>query len=92
MKKSQIKNKTKYKIVYLEWDDAVAAPAGWVDDLDDWKKTSSYIISEVGFLLEENDEEIFLAGFIKPEDKNTIERQGGVRRIPKGWIQKKIIF
>jgi len=83
---------TKYKIVYVEWDDAVSAPNGWIDDFDEWKKTSTFIISEVGFLLEENEKEIFLASFIKPEDRNTTERQGNVRRIPRGWIKKKILF
>ena len=89
--KKYLKNK-KYKIVYLEWDDAVSAPAGWVDDFYEWKKTSSFIIKETGFLLEENKKEIFLAGFIKDEDESTIERFGNVRRIPKGWIKKKIIY
>ena len=81
----------KRKIVYVEWDDAVSAPNGWIDDFDEWKKTSSYIIKEVGFLLEENKKEIFLASFIKEEDPNTTERHGNVRRIPKGWIKKMVL-
>lgn len=82
----------KYPIVYVEWDDAVSAPAGWIDDFYEWKETSDFIIKEVGFLLEENKKEVFLAGFIKDEDANTVERHGNVRRIPKGWIRKKILL
>ena len=84
--------RTKYKVVYVEWDDAISAPTGWVDDIDDWIKTSQYIISEVGFLLKEDKKAIYLAGFWKPEDKMTIERFGNVRRIPRGWIKKKVIL
>ena len=82
----------KYKVVYLEWDDAVSAPSGWVDDMEDWIKNSKYIIGEVGFLVKETKQAVYLAGFYKPEDTMTIERFGNVRRIPKGWIKKKIIY
>jgi len=84
--------RNKYKVVYIEWDDAVSAPVGWIDNFEEWKKTSQFIIKEVGFLLEENSKEIFLASFIKDEDSNTYERQGNVRRIPKGWVKKRILI
>ena len=87
-----MKKITNRKIVYIEWDDAVSAPAGWLNDFNEWKKTASFIIGEVGFLIEENKKEIFLASFVKPEDKQTLEVHGNVRRIPKGWIKKKIIY
>ena len=51
--------RNKYKVVYIEWDDAVSAPVGWIDNFEEWKKTSQFIIKEVGFLLEENSKEIF---------------------------------
>lgn len=84
--------KRKFKLVYVEWDDAVSAPAGWISDIDNWIETTEYIISEVGFLLKEDSKAIYLAAFWKPQDTQTQEQFGNLRRIPKGWIKKKVIL
>jgi hypothetical protein len=84
--------KKPYQIVYVEWDDAVCAPAGWHKDPDEWIENTQFIISEVGFLLREDKKAIYLASFWKPEDSETVEQFGNLRRIPKGWLKKRVLL
>lgn len=84
-------NKPPYRLVYLEWDDAVGNPR-WFDEeeAEAWLNNTQYIISETGFLLAEDSKAIYIAGFWKPEDSMTVQQFGNLRRIPKNWIKKKI--
>lgn len=67
------------KVIYFEWIDAVAG-AGW-DELK--SKHSCDHCSTIGFLVEENDNEITVAATIS--DKQCNARM----TVPKAWIKKR---
>lgn len=82
--------KPPYKLLYIEWDDAVGN-SRWFDlnDAENWLNISQWIISETGFLISEDKYAIYLCAFWKPADEYTEEQMGGLRRIPKNWIKKR---
>ena len=78
------------KLIYIEWHDAFATGA-WCTrhQLDEWKQ-GEFIVREVGWLIEETDKQIILAGRHNPEDNGDAEQWGLLQKIPKTWIRKRI--
>lgn len=79
-----------YDLIYVEWDDAVGN-SNWFgrDMAKAWIENTQYIISETGFLVDEDKHAIYLAGFWKPKDSWVEEQLGNLRRIPKNWIKTR---
>ena len=79
-----------YKLIYLEWHDAFGR-GGWrtSQELDEWKK-GEFVVREVGWLIEETDKQIILAGRHVPPDNGDDELYGGLQKIPTTWIRKRI--
>lgn len=91
-KMKKIKKKTNLSLIYIEWCDAVHNAQWFVkDDAFIWaEEGSEWIIKECGYLLKETKEYICLANRYKPADNNTDEQFGGLQKIPKTWIKKRI--
>lgn len=69
-----------YPIVYCVWEDIVSTDTAWksLDEAIDWVDSESGLVSQVGFMLEKNDEYLILMdSFFNNED--TI---GAITRIP----------
>ena len=80
----------KYKLIYLEWADAVMNK-GWFheEDLEDWIENSNWVIKEVGWLLKETKEYMIFATGITEGDKFTGKQFLTLHKIPKTWIRKR---
>lgn len=77
----------KFKLVYLEWNDAFEAPDTWmtIKRVEEWGKNEDWIVEEIGWILEENKKYILIA--------NRRTKDGmysSVMKIPKTWILKRI--
>lgn len=82
-----------YKLVYIEWQDAVNNPEWFFEDeLRQWIDRTEYWICEAGWLIEETDKYIVIAKAFKPEDTMIDVKVLGVHKIPKGWIRKRKIL
>lgn len=79
------------KIFYLEWCDAYGMPASWQpkDHILDWAKTEEWVVKEVGYLLEENDEYLIFANQVAHEGTEE-EVYAGITKIPKTFIRKRV--
>lgn len=83
--------KNKYKLVYIEWEDA-HQKEGWLSEeqLDYWVKNTDFFIKMAGFLLKETDKYLLITPMIGPKDKDDdSDSYGDVHKIPKGWIRKR---
>lgn len=65
------------KVIYFEWDDAVAG-AGWSKTKNKCDECNS-----IGFLIEEDDEQITLAAAISGDQSNARIT------VPKKWLKKR---
>jgi hypothetical protein len=76
----------KYKLVYIEWEDAKGLDGGW-RPLEEavYEASSRALVHQVGFILDEGKDYLTLMAAILP-DTNQV---GGVWRIPKAWILKR---
>jgi hypothetical protein len=83
--------KTKYPLVYLEWEDAHAS-ADWFTD----EEAKNYFDEQygksksVGWLIRENEDWIMLASRLGESIGDTSESFGMLQKIPKTWIVKKV--
>ena len=50
-------------LIYIEWCDAIESQAGWqeVEVIEEWAKTSDWLVAECGFLVEETKEHLVFA-------------------------------
>lgn len=75
-------------LIYIEWCDATAINSDWepVQTVIDYaKEDESWLVREVGFVLEETDEYILLASQITAGGN-----VGNAVKIPTTWIRKRI--
>ena len=80
----------KHKLIYIEWHDAFASGSWFTKrELEDWKK-GEFIVSEVGWLIEETSKQIILAARHNQEDNGDLEQWGSLQKIPKTWIRRRI--
>ena len=77
------------RLVYVEWDDA-ATRSCWMD-LDEIERyrQATWLVRQCGFLLEDTDQHVLLAGSWTPDDEWHTEKFGDITRIPKTWIRKQ---
>ena len=85
--------KTKYPLVYLEWEDANSM-SSWEtnEQIDKWLKTDEDYgqVEQVGWLIRETKTCIILASRHAPENDYQDEHWGNLQKIPKTWIIKKV--
>ena len=80
------------KLVYIEWADALANSSPvWMtlDEIEEWEKASDCFVSEVGYIVKEDEHIIVLAS-----RKQTISGQyepqfGQLQKIPRTWVRKR---
>jgi hypothetical protein len=75
-------------LTYIQWCDAISNERSWMslEEAIEWAKTDSWIIDEVGWILEETDEYIVFASRIADVTNGKPETVGGVFKIPTTWI------
>ena len=75
------------EIVYIEWCDAITNQTSWLSRTEalEWANTKQWINQHVGFLIEENEDYILVAGEVgqMTEDEPQL---GHITKIPKPWI------
>ena len=86
----------KYKLVYLEWEDAVSNNLKWFSEEQalNWDENISMIVKECGFILKEDRKHIFLINRMADTrwDEDGSLEFGGLHKIPKSWIRKRKII
>lgn len=81
--------KSKLQPVYIEWCDAISfTQKTWVDieNAIEWAESNNWIVSEVGFIIEENKRYILLCSKVSKE----LDEVGLLMKIPKTWILKRV--
>lgn len=91
-----MKSKTKYTLVYLEWEDAITNNLKWFSEGEamEWDKNMSMIVKECGFILKEDKRHVFLVNRISDtrySSEGSMEF-GGLHKIPKTWIRKRKVL
>lgn len=81
----------RFPLIYVEWCDAMVNQSSWLslEDALEWGKSENWIVTEVGFLLDETKEFILIANKKSSYDKENPEI-GGVMKIPTTWIRKRV--
>lgn len=85
----------KFKLIYIEWCDAISHTRGWMTKKEafDWAKNEDWIVRQAGFLMEETKEYILLASRINPQpDTDDGYNTDGLFKIPKTWIRKRTLI
>ncbi len=79
------------KLVYVEWCDAISLEVQWQteEELLEWAKSEDWIVRQVGWIIEETEKYILLAGKIS-HDSNGDTQVGLGLKIPTTWILKRI--
>ncbi len=80
-------------VIYIEWCDAISNNSQWlsVEDAKKWGNNEDWVIKQVGFLIEETEEYLLLAGRINPHNYTEDDlKVDGLLKLPKTWIRKKI--
>ncbi len=85
--------KKKYKLVYIEWADAIST-VNWETHKSaiKWANNNDWIVRHVGWILEENNRYILIAGSWTPQEGNAVDQFGSLQKIPKTWIRKRKIL
>ena len=76
------------KAYYIEWQDAMANE-GWLEDPVGWAKEEDSFVRQIGWILEENDKFMVLAGRNNPSNHGDEYQWGSVLKIPKTWIRAR---
>ena len=81
----------KHELVYLEWCDAMVNNEAWLtfDEAIEWGKTDDWVVSQVGWILEENDKYIILTSKGSKQRESIEKMFGSVFKIPTTWILKR---
>ena len=81
----------KYKLVYIEWCDAIDAGTGWktAKDAKDWANTNEWIIKQVGWILKETKKYILICSKYNPQGKGYHDGVSQLTKIPTTWIIKR---
>lgn len=82
-----------YKLVYLEWCDAITMKNGWynAETVKEWGRTQDWKIKQAGYIIEENKKYILLATKYNPQEAEE-SKFSEITKIPKTWIKKRITF
>ena len=81
----------KMKLIYIEWEDAVASPSWYtLDELEAWSKRVNTIVKEVGWLFSETDTHLVLISRVCIGTDSVHETYGAIQKIPKTWIKLRI--
>jgi len=77
-------------LIYIEWVDA-ATNSGWFthEETREWINKDNWLVRQVGWILEENEKHIILAGRIEIDDTSLL---GQLCKIPKPWIVRRKII
>lgn len=80
----------KYKLVYIEWCDAIDGGSGWhsIKESKNWAKNDEWIIKQVGWIIKETKKYILICAKYNPQEG----KQGMVSyptKIPTTWILKR---
>lgn len=87
------KTDTKYKLVYIEWGDAVSKDEWFLKkDALDWAERENWIVKQCGWLVKETGKYLVLASKVMETNYDTLEQIGYLFKIPKGWIKKRKIL
>lgn len=88
----------KYKLVYIEWEDAITNNLKWFDEeqAKDWAENTTMLIYECGWILKETKRFIVIANrYSKTSISNgesSLLDVGGLHKIPKTWIRKRVVL
>ncbi len=79
-------------LIYIEWCDAIESQAGWqeVEVIEEWAKTSDWLVAECGFLVEETKEHLVFASRKGDYQGDKSPKFGSLMKIPKTWIKKRV--
>lgn len=80
-------------VVYLEWCDAISDTSRWMslEDAKEWGNNEDWLIKQIGFLLDETEEYLLLAGRINPHHSTEVDlKVDGLLKLPKTWIRRRI--
>ena len=80
------------KLFYIEWCDAMVSHDTWktLDEAIEWADNDEWVISQVGWILNETDEHIVLACRKSNGGNDNEDMFGGCFKIPKTWIRKRV--
>ncbi len=89
----------KYKLLYIEWEDACDSDGTWwtPEQVIAFGKEDGVLYKTVGWLIFENDKRIVVASNMEYQGSSSkiaeSERKiGHIFKIPKGWIRKRKIL
>ena len=86
----------KYKLVYIEWADAVSNNIRWFgeDEAKDWAKNINFVVKECGFVMKETSKYTFLVNRLSNTEYHGEgdKECGGLHKIPKTWIRKRKVL
>jgi len=87
-----MKPNIKQKLVQVEWLDAHNNNGAWMneDELLDFAKDQVYRVTQVGYVVYEDDDGIVLASRITGEHKEYGQSFGQVERIPLGMVSSRV--
>lgn len=79
------------KLIYIEWCDAMSSQTTWMslEEAIEWADNKNWVVSSGGYLIKETDEYLLISREICTYDKDDTQL-GGVLKIPKTWIRKRI--
>ena len=79
------------KFYYVEWADAIEHLDGWqeLDEAKEWAMADNWIVKQTGWLLDETEDYILLAGRINPGSAGRETQYSGLFKIPRPWIRVK---
>jgi hypothetical protein len=85
--------KNKFKLIYVEWCDAITMKDGWynLDDVLNWGKSETWTIRQAGYLIKETKKYILLASKYNYQ-KSSEDMFSELTKIPRTWIIKKQII
>lgn len=85
------KTRIKYKLVYLEWADALYT-SDWISKrrIKSWARNSDWIVNHVGWIIEENDRYTIIASRLSLKGEN--DEFGSLQKIPRTWIRRRKIL
>ena len=80
----------KYKLVYLEWGDALYT-SSWVSKrhIKEWADSSDWIVKHVGWIIKETSKYIVISSRLSLKDDSNGDEFGALQKIPKTWIRKR---
>lgn len=86
-------NGSKMKLVYVEWEDAIASSAWYtMREMDEFAKEDNMTIKEIGWIYKDTPRYLVLVSRLTDEIVHGKEMvsYGHIQKIPKTWIRKRI--